>query len=70
MHPTFVIHPTRRIANDEPISRAITYEEMSGARFSHPAPRAVREDERLYINGAFTPAELERILAWARGPQP
>jgi hypothetical protein len=67
--PKFVVHPTRRIADDEPISRTITYEAMQGSRFAQPAPRIVGEDERLYINGAFTPAELERIVAWARGPQ-
>lgn len=65
----FTIHKTRRIADDEPISSAITFEALSGARFARPAPRALRDDERLYINGAFTLAELERIVAWARGRQ-
>ncbi len=67
-HPRFSVHPTRRILDDEPISRPITFEAVAGPRFSRPAPRAVREDERLYVSGAFTLAELERIIAWARGP--
>jgi len=67
--PSFSVHSTRRILDDEPISRTITFEAMEGARFSRPAPRVVREDERLYLNGAFTLAELERIVAWARGPR-
>jgi hypothetical protein len=66
--PKYFVHATRRIVDDEPISRAITFESTQSARFSGPAPRAVREDERLYINGAFTLADLERIVAWARGP--
>jgi hypothetical protein len=28
----------------------------------------MREGERLYISGAFTLTELERIVEWARGP--
>jgi hypothetical protein len=67
--PKFFVHATRRIVDDEPISRTITHESTHGARFAGPAPRAVREDEHLYINGAFTLADLERIVAWARGPQ-
>ena len=64
---TFSVHKTRLILDDDPISRTITAEEIPGPRFSRPAPRNVREDERLYINGAFTLAELESIVAWARG---
>jgi len=41
---------------------------MESARFSRPAPRPMREGERLYISGAFTLTELERIVEWARGP--
>ncbi len=65
--PSFRVHPTRRITDDEPIAAAITPERFAGARFAAPAPRAIRDDERLYISGAFTPGELERIVAWARG---
>ena len=65
--PSFSVHSTRRILDDDPISRTITSEAFAGARFSRPAPRVVREDERLYINGAFTLGELEAIVAWARG---
>ncbi len=65
--PSFCVHPTRRIVDDEPIAAAITPERFDGARFAAPAPRALRDDERLYISGAFTPGELERIVAWARG---
>ncbi len=65
--PSFCVHPTRRIVDDEPIAAAITPERFAGARFAAPAPRALRDDERLYISGAFTPGELERIVAWARG---
>jgi hypothetical protein len=64
----YFVHATRRIVDDEPISRTITLEATHGARFAGPAPRAVREDECLYINGAFTLGDLERIVAWARGP--
>jgi hypothetical protein len=67
--PSFSVHQTRRIVDDEPISRTITFEDVGSGRFSRPAPRGVREDERLYINGAFTLGELERIVAWARGPK-
>ncbi len=67
-HPRFSVHATRRIVDDDPIARTITHETTESARFSRPAPRAVREDERLYISGAFTLRELERIVDWARGP--
>jgi len=67
-HKRFSVHATRRIIADDPIARTITYEATESARFSRPAPRPVRDDERLYINGAFTLAELERIIDWARGP--
>jgi hypothetical protein len=67
-HSRFSIHATRRIIDEDPIARTITYEATQSARFSHPAPRPVREDERLYISGAFTLTELERIVDWARGP--
>jgi len=68
-HPRFSVHATRRIVDEDPIVRTITYEATGSARFSRPAPRAVREDERLYINGAFTPPELQRIVDLARGPR-
>jgi hypothetical protein len=64
----FSVHATRRIIDEDPIARTITHEETQSARFSRPAPRPVREDERLYISGAFTLTELERIVDWARGP--
>jgi hypothetical protein len=67
-HSRFSVHPTRRIIDEDPIARTITYEAIQSVRFSRPAPRPVREDERLYISGAFTLAELERIVDWARGP--
>jgi hypothetical protein len=65
--PSFSVHSTRRILDDDPIARSITVEALVSPRFARPAPRVVREDERLYINGAFTLAELEMIVAWARG---
>jgi hypothetical protein len=68
-HPRLIVHPTRRISQEDPISRTITFDESQSVRFSRPAPRPIREDERLYISGAFTLGELERIIAWARGPQ-
>jgi hypothetical protein len=67
-HSRVSVHATRRTVDDDPIGRTITYEATESARFSRPAPRPVREDERLYINGAFTLTELERIVDWARGP--
>lgn len=68
--PTFTVHETRRILVDAPIAAAIVPESLTGARFASPAPRPVRDDERLYISGAFTVAELERIARWARGEPP
>lgn len=67
-HPRFSVHATRRIIDEDPIARTITNEAMESARFSRPAPRPMREGERLYISGAFTLTELERIVEWARGP--
>jgi hypothetical protein len=67
-HPRFSVHATRRILDEDPIARTITYEAIESARFSRPAPRPIRDDERLYISGAFTLTELERIVNWARGP--
>jgi hypothetical protein len=67
-HPKFSVHATRLIVDEDPIARTITNSAMESPRFSRPAPRAVREDERLYISGAFTLAELQSIVDWARGP--
>jgi hypothetical protein len=67
-HLKFSVHATRLIVDEDPIARTITNIAMESARFARPAPRAVREDERLYISGAFTLAELQRIVDWARGP--
>jgi len=67
-HPRFSVHATRRIIDEDPIARTITNEAMESARFSRAAPRPMREGERLYISGAFTLTELERIVEWARGP--
>ena len=67
-HPRFSVHATRHIVDEDPIARTITHAATESARFSRPAPRPVREDERLYISGAFTLTELERFVDWARGP--